>query len=163
MSTPVQVVAFDLESLLEEAFRQLVDDAALFTTEEITTSPVQIASGWDSYEKLTGQLVTIFARASTSEVAGAGYTGNRTITIELSARSHFKDTSGDDHKALVEALFPLVYTVDLPGLLNARATGVQVMAAVPREKTRSTTNDWRISTIGVECYVFGVDPTPPDP
>jgi len=153
MSDPITVAAYNLEQRVEAAFAQLMADLDL--------DNVTVTKAWDDWEKLKGKVMSLLVRSSDPEVVGAGFTGNKTIIVEVAFRSHKGDTSGADHATLEAEGGALLLCSDLTALLNARATGFVFMVTAPRALARSVTGDWRVSTQLVECYVAGVEITPP--
>lgn len=153
MSDPITVDSYSLEQRVEAAFAQMLTDLDL--------TDVTITKAWDDWESLKGKVASVLARSSEPEVVGGGFTGNKTIMVDVAFRSHKGDTNGGDHATLEAEGGALLMCSDLTALLNARATGCVFMVTAPRTFTRSVTGDWRVSTQLVECYVAGVEITPP--
>lgn len=147
MSDPITVDAYSLEQRVETTLWQM------FTDLDLTS--VTLAKAWDDWESLRGRVISTLVRSSDPEIVGAGFTGNKTVTVEVAMRSHKGDVTGAQHATLEAEAGALLMCSDLLSLLNARAVGCVFMAAVPRLLSRSVTGDWRITTQLVECYVAG--------
>jgi hypothetical protein len=117
-----------------------------------------ILTGWGAETELNGPAITIVCRDSDAERAGLGLTGNHTIIASIAARTHAKDDTGTTHTELEAYMRSILFTQNLPAIVNEEATDLTVMTSAPTHFSRATLGNWRVSTQLVEFYVAGSAP-----
>lgn len=97
--------------------------------------------------------VTVVVVSSESETRERTLTGNHRLVCEVSVRTHYRDTSRADHKALVGQVRDTLHDSDLIGWLNAAGQDMSVYHCLPVRFARSVEGSHRVSTQTVEVYL----------
>lgn len=119
---------------------------------------VTLLKGWDADGALTAKNISIVALTGEAQMAGLGPSGNETIPVEITVRTHVKDDTGATHRALEAALDTLLKDRNLAAIIQYYATNLIVMTAYLRGHRRQTVGNWRSYTRVLECFVAGVQP-----
>lgn len=122
-------------------------------------SGVTFLQGWNAASEITGKHVTIVAASGEAQLAGLGPSGNETVTVAISARTHAVDDTPSTQQALEAAIDTLLRDRNLPAILTYFGSNITVMTAYIRGFTRDTVGNYRAYTRVLECFVAGKQPT----